>query len=476
MEFLARERELALLEEEYERENGFVQVCGRRRIGKTRLLREFIQGKPALYYLATKELEGQCIHRFLHALADFTGDESYVTDPDPIDDWESLFEEFSSYWPEQRKIIVIDDLHNLLSVNSAFLKVLESAWSKYLADNNVMLVLCGSYYDYAAPGAAAPGASRMPCLPLATLRIKLHPFHFTELLASFPNLSFSQHIERYIVTGGAPYYFRYFYTDEPLLSTIERHVLDPDGLLFEGSLVILEKEIRDSPYYFSILKVIASDHQKLSGIYGALEQKVNILSPYLSALIDLGLVVKRVPATEPFPEKSRKGHYFLRNNFMTFWYRHVYPHKSDLELGNRERALEGIRKNLTSDLYSWHVSYRICRDIFLNLCARGALDFDPGETGASWTNKKVHLPLVSIEKDSSRVFAALCQYNQSDPVKLHLLTGLKKQCANAHELRGKKLVYGIFSKTGFEDNLVRAAKASNDVILINEAEIVVGQE
>ncbi len=461
------------MEQAFQKDNGFVQICGRRKIGKTRLIQEFIQQKPALYYLATKELEGQCVRRFLRALSEFTEDESYITDPDPIDDWESLFEEFASYMPDQRKILVIDDLQCLLQVNPGFMNILDSAWNKYLADNNVTLILCGSFYDFA--NTPTQSTNRMPDMPQATLRIKLKPFHFTELLACFPQFSFSDHQLRYTIAGGSPNYFKYFYTDAPLMECIEKYVLDQDAPLFEEPLVTLEKEVRDSPYYFSILKMIANDHQKLSGIYGALEQKVNILSPYLSTLIDMGFVVKRVPATEPFPEKSRKGHYFLRDGFMTFWYRYVYPYRCDLELGKRGKALENIKTNLSSDVYSGYANYRICRDIFLSLCDSQIPDFVPGETGASWTNKKVHLPLVSIEKDSNRVFAALCQYNQTDPVKLHLLTDLKKRCLNAHELRGKELLYGIFSKTGFDDNLLRAARDSKDVILINEAQIVMPQ-
>ena len=71
--FIGRRSELAVLEKQYERKNGFVVLYGRRRVGKTTLIKEFIKGKPALYFLASREAEALNIRRFAGDMAGFVG-------------------------------------------------------------------------------------------------------------------------------------------------------------------------------------------------------------------------------------------------------------------------------------------------------------------------------------------------------------------------------------------------------------------
>ena len=69
MKFFGRLAELSALEREFERDSSFVVIYGRRRVGKTALIKEFIKGKNAFYFLATQEIEAQSMKRFAGVIA-----------------------------------------------------------------------------------------------------------------------------------------------------------------------------------------------------------------------------------------------------------------------------------------------------------------------------------------------------------------------------------------------------------------------
>ena len=78
---------------------------------------------------------------------------------------------------------------------------------------------------------------------------------------------------------------------------------------------MLKDEVQSATNYFSIIRVIADGNHKLGRLAGALGLESSALTPYLSTLIELGFLVKDTPITEKIPEKSRKGLYFIADNF-----------------------------------------------------------------------------------------------------------------------------------------------------------------
>ena len=90
MKFLGREKEILDLEKEYARDGGFVVIYGRRRIGKTTLIKQFIKSKTAFYFLATKEVESQSMKRFAGVIARTTGNS--VLQKAAFSDWLYLFQ------------------------------------------------------------------------------------------------------------------------------------------------------------------------------------------------------------------------------------------------------------------------------------------------------------------------------------------------------------------------------------------------
>lgn len=90
MKFIGRKMELEKLNAEYERDGGFVVIYGRRRVGKTTLIKEFLKKKTAFYFLATEELESQSMKRLAGVVARMT--KNSLLQKAVFTDWLDLFQ------------------------------------------------------------------------------------------------------------------------------------------------------------------------------------------------------------------------------------------------------------------------------------------------------------------------------------------------------------------------------------------------
>ena len=330
MDFIGRTSELATLNAELERGSGFVVIYGRRRVGKTTLIKEFIKDKRAFYFLATTESEAQSMKRFAGVLSRTTKNPmlSKVT----FTDWLDLFQVVADDHPDEKKVLVIDEFPYLVKTNPDFPSILQNAWDEVLKDHNVMLILCGSLISMMKKHALAYDS---PLYGRRTAQIRLMPLQFTDVYEA-QNLSFEQAVEQYAITGGVPKYMEFFQSDEPLVEQIRRVVLSKNGFLYEEPDFLLNEEVQTPINYFSVLKAISDGNHKLSKIGMTMEQDTSAITPYLKTLIDLGFVTKNVPITEKNPERSRKSLYYVSDNFIRFWFRYVYPFKGELELDNQQ--------------------------------------------------------------------------------------------------------------------------------------------
>ena len=379
MKFIGRQSELQTLEQEYRRDGGFVVIYGRRRVGKTRLIKEFIKDKPAVYFLATEEVEAQSMKRMAGVIARATG--NVLLGNVTFSDWADLFRAVAAYQPDQKKVIVLDEFPYMVKTNPAFPSILQNIWDEFLQDSNIMLILSGSLIGMMKKHALSYDS---PLYGRRTAQIRLMPLPFTAVYAA-QSLPFEQAVQQYALTGGVPKYLEFFTEQEPLIDQIRSIVLSKNGFLYEEPNFLLRDEVQTPINYFSIIRVIADGNHKLSKICGVLEQESPSISPYLATLSELGFVVKETPITEKNPEHSRKGLYFVSDNFTRFWFRYVYPYKGELELDNQQIVLDELQKTFISSFVAF--AYEdVCKNIFAELCRNGQLAFVPSRIGSYWHN------------------------------------------------------------------------------------------
>lgn len=471
MEFIGRKREMEKLEAEYSRDSSFVVIYGRRRVGKTTLIKEFLKNKTAFYFLATEEIESQSMKRLAGVVTRTT--KNRLLQNATFTDWLDLFQVIADYEPEKKKVFVIDEFPYLVKTNSAFPSILQNAWDEVLKDKNVMLILSGSLIGMMQKHALSYDS---PLYGRRTSQMRLAPLPFTDIYV-VQSLSFTESVEQYAVTGGVPKYLEFFEDGRKLTEQIKDAVLSKNGFLYEEPFFLLKSESMTAVNYFSIIKAIADGNHKIGKIAGVLGIESSKLTPYLSTLSDLGFVEKRTPVTEKNPEKSRKGLYFIADNFIRFWFKYVYPYKGELELDNMQIVLEEMKKDFETKFVAF--AYEdICKDIFANLCKRGVIDFVPSRIGAYWLNDytgDTEIDVMAVDNQNKRIFAGECKYHRN-PVDAPVYYALKEKVLDAGEIRksypGYDVIYGVFSKSGFTQRMLDAARETSNLVLVNEDNVI----
>lgn len=442
-------------------------IYGRRRVDKTTLIKEFLKKKTAFYFLATEELESQSMKRLAGVIARTA--KNSLLQKAVFSDWLDLFQTVAEYQPEKKKVLVIDEFPYLVKINPAFPSILQKAWDELLKDNNVMLILCGSLIGMMQKHTLSYDS---PLYGRRTAQMRLLPLTFTDVYAA-QNLPFERAVEQYSVTGGVPKYMEFFVDGRDLVEQIKEAVLSKSGFLYEEPYFLLKSESMTAVNYFSIIRAIADGNHKLGKIASVLGQETSALTPYLSTLAGLGFIEKQTPITEKDPAKSRKGLYFISDNFVRFWFHYVYPYKGELELDNMQIVLDEISKDFTQKFAAF--AYEdICKDIFADLCKEGSINFIPSRIGSYWLNDyegDTQIDVMAVDHQNRLVFAGECKYHVK-PVDATVYFDLKDKIAKAGKIqnafRGYDVIYGIFSKSGFSKRLADIAAEGDRLLLIHK--------
>ena len=461
-QFVDRELEMETLQNEYERDgSALVVLYGRRRVGKTTLISEFIKNKKALFFLASEEAEAQNRNAFKEKVADFI--DSDLLRSAEIKSWDVLFKSIMDTPFDSKPVIVLDEFQYLGKANPAFPSIFQRIWEEILKDRSVMVILCGSLISMMESQTLAYGS---PLYGRRTAQIRLKQIPFGYYHEFFPNKSRKELIEMYAVTGGVPKYIELFSESKDIYSAIQKCVLNRSGYLYDEPHFLLRQEVSEVGSYFSIIKAIAAGNSKLSAISSILEIKATSLTKYLKTLIDLDILEREVPVTEDNPEKSKKGLYKIKDNYLQFWFAFVYPNMSFIESGHSRIVMNKIKKSLVKN----HIAFvyeDVCKERMWELNAEDAWPFNFTKIGRFWDSKD-EIDIVALDPESKNLILGECKY-WTDPVGVSVLRDLEaKTDAVPWERNSRKVWYVLFSASGFTDELKALAQTRSDLLLCDE--------
>ena len=460
--FVDREQEMATLQSEYERDgSALVVLYGRRRVGKTTLISEFIKNKKALFFLASEESESQNRLAFQEKAADFLN--SDLLKNVEVKSWDVLFRAIMDTHFDSKPVIVLDEFQYLGKSNPAFPSVFQRIWEEILKDRQVMVILCGSLISMMQSQTLAYDS---PLYGRRTAQIRLKQIPFAYYHQFFPDKSRKELIEMYAVTGGVPKYIELFSQSKDIYSAIEKCVLNRSGYLYDEPYFLLQQEVSEVGSYFSIIKAIAAGNTKLSAIAGVLEVKSTSLTKYLKTLIDLDILEREVPVTEDSPEKSKKGLYKIKDNYLRFWFAFVYPNMSFIESGHGRIVMDKIRKSLVRN----HIAFvyeDICRERMWEINAEGVWPFYFSKLGRYWDSKE-EIDIAAIDPDGKNLILGECKYWQ-EPVGVSVLRELEAKAKMVSwEKEKRKTWFVLFSVNGFTEELRAEAAVRTDLRLYAE--------
>ncbi len=457
--FIDREEELETLKTEYEREGAsLVILYGRRRVGKTTLITEFIKDKKALFFLASQESEAQNRNLFKMKAAEFIG--SDLLRNANVSDWDTIFKAIADTKFETKPVIVMDEFQYIGKSNEAFPSIFQRIWDEQLKDSSVMVILCGSLITMMEEQ-TLKYSSPLYGRRTAQIRLKQIPFLYYEKF--FGNKSERELIEMYAVTGGVPKYIESFGQENGIYDAIKKHVLNPSSYLYDEPHFLLQQEVSEIGSYFSLIKAIAAGNSKLSAIAAMLEMPQTSLTKYIKTLIDLDILEREVPITEEKPEKSKKGLYKIKDNYIKFWFAFIYPNMSFLESGNTQIVMDKIRKGFISNQVSF-VYEDICRQKMWQMNANHAWPFYFSKVGRYW-DSNTEIDIAALDAEGKNLLLGECKY-WKESVGVNVLLDLEEKARHVNWNKKDRTVwYVLFSVNGYTPELEALAEKRHDVIL-----------
>ncbi len=453
--FVDREAELAELERLYTQPGAqLVVVYGRRRLGKTALLKQFAEGKPAVYYMADRggvqsqrdamaRAMGVCLDEPLLATAHFP-------------DWYALFEAFDRVRPADAKLVLmIDEYQYLCQAEKAFSSYVQKWWDEHWQRDSILIVLCGSVTSMMYRETLA---SASPLYGRSAGHILLRPIPFQHIQSFCEDATQEALVERYALCGGVPRYLELLGTFPSLEVGLREGVVNPLSPLYREARNLLMDEVDVPNTCWSMLEAIAGGARRISEIASRLKLPANQLTRYLDLLRDLYIVRREVPVLEKNPGKSKKGIYVMTDAFLALWFGCIYPYESLFEFGRVDEGLARVRPLLDRHIEATFEA--LCRDYVREHVA----DFDCVRVGRQW-GAHYEIDVAGVNRNGSLGVAGACKWS-TRKVGLSVLRGLERTVSQQGLVTSRRLQWILFSRSGFSEDLEQAARTREDLRLV----------
>lgn len=455
--FINREKELQHLEELYESSGGDLAIVyGRRRLGKTALLKEFSRDKAHCYFMASRAGEKLQINSMGKAFTEVL-DESLFANIE-FNDWDELFSLVSRFIPENDKFIfMIDEYQYLCKIQPAFSSIIQKWWDEKWSGKNILLILCGSITSMMYKETMANSA---PLYGRASLQLLISPIDYQYLPKFLPVVNNTQKlVEFYSLCGGTPRYIELMKGYKSFQDALGNLLLDKDSILYNEAKYILYEEINSPNVCWSILHALGNGCTRISELAGKLSLPANQLTRYIDLLKDLFLVQRRVPVLQKNPGKSKKGIYKISNPFLRLWFGCIYPYESFLEFGEKDDIMEKLQPLIDN-----HIAY-----CFEQLCTmylqKKMAEYNCIRIGGQW-GAHYEIDIAGVNAENEMTLLSECKWSNRK-VGVSILDELKNKTVENKLPLAENCKYVLFSKSGFTDDLYALAEKKNDIELIN---------
>ena len=419
----------------------FTVVSGRRRVGKTELVKQFYKDKEHLYFFVGRKK----VPLLLEELSSIARSK--------IEKFPTLikFDEFLEFLlnnVSKKTVIFFDEFQNFKYVDESIFSDFQKVFDRNKEKVKVHIIIAGSHVTLINK---IFSDNKEPLFGRATEKYVLKPLTFKiiyDMLEDLKIKNIEEKIKWYSVFGGIP---KYYVTAEEqgikgndILSALKILLFrDFAPLKDEARSILIEEFGSEHPSYFSILEAIALGNSEMTTIANKSGINIKSISKYLSLLVkDFGYLSYEVPITEERPWKSKRGRYFLSDNFFRFWFRYIYRNRSDYEIGNYDVLLNKIKKDF--DSFLGRSFEEISKQLLVELNNQNVLAFKFEKIGRWWWRDK-EIDLVALNGNKQIAFFEAKWKSLSKRESLKILTELKEKSKFVDWSR-KKEYFGLIAK------------------------------
>ena len=459
--FIGRENELKTLNNLYNSDHfEFVVIYGRRRVGKTALINEFIGNKNAIYFMGVESNTKQNLENFSKSIIDYVGGVEAETS---FASYQAALEYVFRLSENKRIILAIDEYPYVARGSKSLASTLQLLIDKYKDTSKMMLILCGSSMSYMEDQVLAYKA---PLYGRRTAQLKILPFTFEETCRLFSKFKDEDKALLYGIYGGTPQYLLQVNDKLSVSDNVKNTYLNHSSAIFEEPINLLKQEVREPAIYTAIITAIASGSSRMSEICTKVAEETNTVSVYIKNLVSLGIVKKESPCGE---KNSKKSIYSISDNMFRFWYRFVPENASVIARGAADLVYKRIEPELPS--YMGIVFEDICAQYLWKQLIDGNSPVNFRELGRWWgnnakTKSQEEIDIMGIDKNAA-LFAE-CKWT-NEKVGLGVLETLVER-SNLFNYKDKH--FYLFSKSGFTKGCTDKAAEMGNVTLVRYDEIL----
>lgn len=454
--FIGRTHELSEMQRRYER-NRFecIILYGRRRVGKTALIREFCQDKRTIFFTALETTAKENLQHFSQCIYTAQGGDGAA----PVyADFPAALSAITSMARDEKLVLVIDEYPYLAKAYPGISSLLQVLIDRDWQAMNLFVILCGSSMSFMERQVLG---HESPLFGRRTAQMKLAPFTIFETQTYFHEMPIEDVAVLYGATGGIPFYLAQMDAHATLRENLTHSFFDPLGYLFEEPSNLLKQELREPANYNAVLQAIADGKTKLSQIASTVGIEVSACTGYLKNLISLGIVERETPLGE---KQSRRSIYLLRDGMFRFWYRFIPQHYSMIQNNMGDMVCRRIEKQLPD--FMGQVFERIALEWLWRENRNGRLPILFEEAGRWWGNdprkkKQTEIDILAQNGDHEMLFCE-CKW-RNEPMDSDVLDTLIER-SELFPAQEKYLM--LFTKRTFSDRLLRKAEAAPHVRLV----------
>ncbi len=439
----------------------FILVYGRRRVGKTTLLLNWVEhsGEPYIYWVANRDTPAQLRLGFMRAVWRWAHPESQAVPR--FDTWEDAFETTVQLIGDQPMILILDEFSYANESDSSLASHLQAAWDHLFKDSNITIVLSGSHIGMMVDlmGYQSPLYGRF------TAQLPVDPLPFSALSDFLPRYTAAERVAVYAVTGGVPAYLERFDERRSLTENIRELFMQRTSIFRTEPFFLIGDVIRrETQTYEAVLKSIAVGNKTPQEIGNTLGVSSSYLSPYLKQLEELHLVKRHIPATTP-PERrksTKTSQYHLIDPYLRFYFRFIAPNAELVE-----QELSQILWDRISDQFRAFVGMTtfedLCREWVLVQARAGKLPMLPEVVGSHWSADS-QVDVVAVNWHDKAILLGECKWGV-DVVGRSVICELVDKAPKVVPSDGWQVYYVYFARAGFTDAARQEGQAVGSMLI-----------
>lgn len=464
--FIGRERELESLNEFYEKDGiGMTVIYGRRRIGKSTLITEFVKDKKTIFYTATKVGKNRNMELFSRQVVDLfmPGVENIS-----FNTIEAVFDFIDKNVKDDKLVLVIDELPYWAEKDDALLSVLQKYIDTIWNDKNLKIILCGSALSFMEKKVLS---EKSPLFGRRDSQIKLEAFSYLDAAEFVPDYSNEDKAICYGITGGVARYLAMIDPEKSIDENIVRLFFRTDGYLYDETRNLLTQEFSDISIVNNIVEQIASGENTLNIIAGKIGEKEQTVLYSLDKLINVGLVEKKKCITDE--KNKKKTQYVLKDYMFKFWYEFIPKATSVIEIGQGELYYTKVVKPALHS-FMGTVFEDMCRYYTLKQGIEGAYGCFITSVGSWWGTESItdknggvrtqstDIDVVAISEIDKKAVIGECKFKNEKIDKGVYETLIRRGKLITAKYKVSKYIF--FSLSGYTDWF--KSLSDNDVLLL----------